>query len=267
LQIIFDFLLQNRNVFKFNFTSFIAPKSMKRFSFKNIQILRLLRFIILLCGIFFLICVGLSLTTLPYWGYHWLGTSLAKNNDKPVSIILLGGSGMPSESNLIRSWYTASAAVAFPESRVIIVMPGNPGDSAGTPGKMKKELVIRGIDPERIGFEMKGTNTRSQAIHCAEILDPAQPVWLVTSPENMRRSVLCFRKVGFNKISGLPAFENASEADFSFRDDELGGKPTILPDVGENLQVRYQLWNHLKYEILIVREMVALTYYRLRGWT
>ena len=239
---------------------------MKRFSFKNIQILGLLHFIILFGGIFFLLSVGLSLTTLPYWGYHWLGTSLAKTDNKPVTVILLGGSGMPSESNLIRSWYTASAAEAFPESRVIIAMPGNTTDSAGTPLKMMKELMIRGIDSERIAFELNGTNTRSQAIQCAAFMDPEQSVWLVTSPENMRRSILCFRKVGFKKIGGLPAFENASEADFSFNDDELGGKPTILPDVGENLQVRYQLWNHLKYEILIVREMVALSYYRLRGW-
>jgi uncharacterized SAM-binding protein YcdF (DUF218 family) len=239
---------------------------MKRFSFKNIQILRFLRFILLLSGIFFLLCIGLSLTTLPYWGVHWLGTSMVKTEEKPFSIILLGGSGMPSESNLIRSWYTASAAAAFPDSKVIIVMPGNAGDSTDTPMKMKKELMIRGIDPKRIFFEMKGTNTRSQAIQCATLLAPDQSVWLVTSPENMRRSILCFRKVGFKKIAGLPAFENPSEADFSFRDNELGGKPTILPDVGNNLQIRYQLWNHLKYEILIARELVALTYYRLRGW-
>jgi uncharacterized SAM-binding protein YcdF (DUF218 family) len=239
---------------------------MKRFSFKNIQILQLLRFIILLSGIFFLLCIGLSLTTLPFWGYHWLGTSMAKIKEKPSTIILLGGSGMPSESNLIRSWYTARAAAAFPESSVIIVMPGDTGDSTSTPQKMKKELMIRGIDSNRISFEMKGTNTRSQAIQCAALLDPTQPVWLVTSPENMRRSILCFQKLGFKKAGGLPAFENASEADFSFRDEELGGKPTILPDVGNNLQVRYQLWNHLKYEILIAREMAALAYYKLRGW-
>jgi uncharacterized SAM-binding protein YcdF (DUF218 family) len=239
---------------------------MKRLSFKNIQILHLLRFIILLSGIFFLLCVLISLTTLPYWGYHWLGTSLSKTTEKPSCIVFLGGSGMPSESNLIRSWYTASAAAAFPDSKVIIVMPGDAADSAGTPFKMKKELMIRGISPERITLETKGTNTRSQAIECAAFMDREQSVWLVTSPENMRRSILCFRKVGFNRTGGLPAFENASEADFSFKDDDLGGKPTILPDVGDNLQVRYQLWNHLKYEILIFREMTALLYYRLRGW-
>jgi len=185
---------------------------------------------------------------------------------KPESIVLLGGSGMPSESNLMRSWYASRAAEAFPESMVIIVMPGNMNDSVSTPYKMEKELVVRGISADRIRFETNGTNTRSQALRCASLLDKKQPVMLITSPENMRRSILCFRKAGFEKINGLPAFENAAEADFSFNDDELGGNRAFIPDVGDNLQVRYQLWNHLKYEILIAREMTALTYYRLKGW-
>jgi uncharacterized SAM-binding protein YcdF (DUF218 family) len=238
----------------------------KRFSLKNIQILRLVRFILILCGGFFLLCLGLSLTTLPYWGYHWLGTGLPAGVEKPDAILLLGGSGMPSESNLMRSWYTARAASLFPGSRIIIVMPGAIGDSTGTPYKMKEELILRGVESARISFEMKGTNTRSQALQCAGITDPLKPVLLVTSPENMRRSLLSFRKAGFVQACGFPAFENPSEADFSFRDKELGGKPSLLPDVGGNLQVRYQLWNHLKYEILISREWVALTYYRIRGW-
>ncbi len=92
------------------------------------------------------------------------------------------------------------------------------------------------------------------------------PILLVTSPEHMRRAVLAFKKVGFEKVNALPAFENAAEADFSFTDDELGGSTIMLPDVGNNINMRYQMWNHLKYEILIAREMVALTYYELRGW-
>jgi hypothetical protein len=89
---------------------------------------------------------------------------------------------------------------------------------------------------------------------------------LVTSPEHMRRAVLVFRKVGFTRINALPAFENALEADLVFKDDELGGNKLPIPDIGGNISVRYQFWNHLKYEILIAREMTALSYYKLRGW-
>ncbi|MFW6309729.1 MAG: hypothetical protein ACOC1D_01390, partial [Prolixibacteraceae bacterium] len=67
-------------------------------------------------------------------------------------------------------------------------------------------------------------------------------------------------------VNALPAFENAVEADLSFKDDELGGNKKMAPDVGQSIQVRYQIWTHLKYEILIAREIMALAYYKLRGW-
>lgn len=239
---------------------------MKRISFKNIQIFRLIRNFAILAGILFLLLLGLSFTTLPYWGYHWLGTSLSEIRSEPKTIVLLGGSGMPSESNLIRTWFAANAAHEFQESKVMVVMPGELSDSMSTPSRIFSELELRGIDPSRIIFEPKGTNTRSQAIECSHLISLSEPVLLVTSPENMRRSVLSFRKAGFEKVYALPAFENAAEADFTFVDDELGDSPGIVPDVGSNTNVRYQFWNHLKYEILIARELAALGYYKLRGW-
>ena len=145
-------------------------------------------------------------------------------------------------------------------------MPGDLKDSLSTPQLMKKELELRGINPELIRFENEGTNTRAQALNCQGLVKMQSSILLVTSPEHMRRSVLCFQKAGFEKVNALPAFENAVEADLSFDDDKLGGNKTLVPDIGESINMRYQLWNHLKYEILIAREMVALAYYKLRGW-
>ncbi|NQU88009.1 MAG: YdcF family protein [Mariniphaga sp.] len=239
---------------------------MTKIKFKNIQILILLRYIILINGIIFLICIILAFTTLPYWGYHWLGTSKSELKSEPETIVLLGGGGMPSQSNLMRSWFTAKAAKNFPDCKVYVAMPGDLLDSLSTPAKMKNELILRGVIPENIYFENEGTNTRSQALNCRKVIPFQQSILLVTSPEHMRRAVLCFRKVGFEKVNALPAFENAAEADFSFIDDALGGNKTLVPDVGKNTSVRYQVWNHLKYEILIVREWLALGYYKTRGW-
>ncbi|QIA08455.1 YdcF family protein [Draconibacterium halophilum] len=228
--------------------------------------MRLLRRFFVLIGIFFVVCLGFSFTEQPFWGYHWLGTSKAELKWKPKSIILLGGGGMPSQSNLMRSWYTEKAAKTFPEAKVIVAMPGLLSDSLSTPQLMKSELVLRGIPAERIAFEPKGTNTRSQALECQGVIKMQESILLVTSPEHMRRAVLAFRKVGFEKVNAVPAFENAAEADLSFTDDELGGNSRMIPDVGNNMNMRYQMWNHLKYEILIARELVALSYYKLRGW-
>jgi uncharacterized SAM-binding protein YcdF (DUF218 family) len=91
-------------------------------------------------------------------------------------------------------------------------------------------------------------------------------ILLVTSPEHMRRAVLVFKKAGFTHIGALPAFENALESNLLFNDDDLGGNKLLVPDIGNHTSIRYQFWNHLKYEILIAREMAALGYYWLRGW-
>jgi len=239
---------------------------MAKIRFKNIYFFRILRNFLVLFGLIFLICIALAFTTLPYWGYHWLGTSKSELATQPQTLVLLGGGGMPSESNLMRSWYMEKAARTFTRANIVIAMPGDLSDSLSTPQLMKKELELRGIQPNRISFENEGTNTRAQALNCQGLIKMQTPILLVTSPEHMRRAVLCFRKAGFEKVNALPAFENATEANLAFADDTLGGNTLLIPDVGHNINMRYQLWNHLKYEILIAREMTALAYYKLRGW-
>ena len=233
---------------------------------KSIYFLRLLRNLFVLIGIFFSICILLAFTSQPYRCYHWLGTSKSELKWEPSTIILLGGGGMPSESALMRSWYVEKAAKSFPKANIIIAMPGDLTDSLSTPRLMQKELIMRRVNDTQIRFENEGTNTRAQALNCQGLIKMQLPILLVTSPENMRRSVLCFQKTGFEKVNALPAFENAAEADFNFQDDELGGDKLLIPDVGRNLNIRYQLWNHLKYEIIVTREFFALAYYKVRGW-
>ncbi|MEI8115227.1 MAG: YdcF family protein [Bacteroidia bacterium] len=233
------------------------------------RILIFIRSVLLVSGVFFLLILALSFTTLPYWGYYWLGTSQSKITGKPEYIILLGGGGMPSESSLMRVYYVHRAAVESPESRIVISIPGNPEDSTSTARQVAAELISKGIDRQRILYEQTGTNTRSEALNLQQFNSEnltEKSILLVTSPEHMRRSVLVFRKAGFTRVSALPAFESAIESNLFFEDDQLGGNKTLVPDIGGNTEVRYQFWNHLKYEILIAREMAAMGYYKLRGW-
>lgn len=230
---------------------------------------RLLRMGLVGFGMLFLVILILSFTTLPFWGYHWLGTSQSKIVQKPDYIILLGGGGMPSESNLMRAFFVFRAATEFPESKIVISIPGNIADPDCTARLVAEELVCKGIDSSRIAYEPLGTNTRSQAL-CIQQLNSEplthQSILLVTSPEHMRRAVLVFKKAGFTNVNALPAFENALESNLLFKDDDLGGNKLLVPDIGSHTSIRYQFWNHLKYEILIAREMAALGYYWLRGW-
>ncbi len=243
-----------------------STKQMAKYYSKNIHFLRILRIFFVAAGVFFTAAVVIAFTTLPFWAVHWLGTSKSELKGMPATIVLLGGGGMPSESNLMRSWYTERAARSFPDAKILIAMPGDTTDRYSTPQLMLSELIRRGINSQRIRFENQGTNTRAQALHCLDLLNPADTLLLVTSPEHARRAVLCFQKAGFKTVYALPAFENAAEADLTYTAKELGGRKTVAPDVGDNTSVRYQVWNHLKYEITFAREMAALLYYKLRGW-
>ena len=220
-------------------------------------------------GVLFLVMLILSFTTLPFWGYYWLGTSQSNITEKPDYIVLLGGGGMPSESNLMRAFFVFKAAKESPKSQIVISIPGNAADPNSTAHLVSDELICKGIDSTRILYEELGTNTRSQALHLQQFNSESltnKSILIVTSPEHMRRAILVFKKAGFTRLSALPAFENALEADLVFKDDDLGGNKLPIPDIGNHTSVRYQFWNHLKYEILIAREMAALGYYKLRGW-
>lgn len=176
-------------------------------------------------GILFLLMLILSFTTLPFWGYYWLGTSQSKITGRPDYIILLGGGGMPSESNLMRAYYVFRAAHESMQSKIVISIPGDLADPTCTARLVAEELTGKGIDSSRIEFEALGTNTRSQALYLQQLKAERlsdKSILLITSPEHMRRAVLVFRKAGFTNVSALPAFEKALESNLLFKDDHLG---------------------------------------------
>lgn len=228
-----------------------------------------LRSVLVIFGALSLVLLALSFTSLPFWGYYWLGTSESKISGRPDYIVLLGGGGMPSESNLIRAYYVCEAAAESPESRIVISIPGDTTDKKSTARLVAAELIRKGIEQHRISYEEIGTNTRSQALQLQNFNGEkltSKAILLVSSPEHMRRAIQTFRKAGFTRVNALPAFESALEANLLFKDKDLGGNNLPVPDIGGSISVRYQFWNHLKYEILIAREIAALGYYKLRGW-
>ncbi|MFH1160906.1 MAG: YdcF family protein [bacterium] len=251
---------------------------------------------LLTLGVLALLMILVAFTSVPFWIWYGLGTSRAGITGSPDYIVVLGGAGIPSETGLMRTFYAAKAAAHFPYARLIIALPGDTADSLSSINKMRDELILRGVQPERIMLEDSGTNTRAQAIRVKEkitnyelniknsdsssffplpsslvlrpsslVLRPSSHVLLVSSPEHLYRAVLSFRKVGFEQVYGLPAFGVDNEADISFTARKLGGRPWV-PDVGDSITLRYQFWTQLQYEILIFREGVAIAYYWAMGW-
>jgi len=97
------------------------------------------------------------------------------------------------------------------------------------------------------------------------LLNENDNILIVTSPEHMYRSVKAFIKVGLVNTGGEPAFEKAIESNLLFKDDDLGGNNAV-PEIGGSMQIRYQFWNHMKYQIIVYREYFAIAYYKLKSW-
>ncbi len=264
---------------------------------------RIIRVILLIAGTTALIMAILAMTSAPFWIRYNMGMKKAGIHRQPDYIVVLGGGGMPSESGLMRCWYAAKAADRFPRSLVIVALPGDTADPQSSINGMKDELILRGVARDRIIFEDSGTNTRAEALLVKDLILRIQnlksgirhqalgireevqsinqsvnqsirqlsivncplSILLVTSPEHLYRAVLTFKKAGFLKVDGLPAFEKDIETDLSFNSGLLGGK-RYVPDVGDNVVLRYKFWNYLEYELELLREYVAIGYYWLMGW-
>ena len=237
------------------------------------MILRILKYILFFFGCLFLILFIFCLTSAPFWTWYNMSTKHAGIHRSPEFIVVLGGGGMPSESGLMRTWYAARLGNHFSRSKIIIALPGDTVDSLSSVYQMKEELILRGISGKRISFESLGTNTRAQALNIASSritryalrVTRDASLLIVTSPEHLYRAVRTFRKAGFLLVDGCPAFETAIESELSFDDRLLGGK-RWLPAIGKNITVRYQFWTQLHYEQLVMREWLAIVYYKLNGW-
>jgi hypothetical protein len=232
------------------------------------KLVRGLKAMVFTLGAVFTFMLILSFTTLPFWMYFDLGTRGADYKFTAEQIIVLGGSGMPSESNLIRCYKAAELARICPAARIIIALPKDSSEKlyGSAVYGMKRELILRGIDSTRITLETTGRNTRAQALAISTQVSTKESSVIVTSPEHMYRSLAVFRKVGFTSLGGEAAFERALESKLNVEQEKLGGRSIPLTGAAEELQLRYQFWNHLEYQILCYREYIAIAYYRLKDW-
>ncbi|MGV9011178.1 MAG: YdcF family protein [Flavobacteriales bacterium] len=214
-------------------------------------------------GVLMTIMLALAFTRIPFDAHRWLGTAGGFCKAIPDAIVVLGGSGMPSGPELMRCDLAADLARNFTDAQVVLILPEDTALAAA----MEQELVTKGVLPGRITAVLHGRNTREQALDLlADSADRLhQHITLVTAPENMYRSLLTFRKAGFAHVCGSPAFDHALFDDLRYAHGRIGGK-AYVPDVSNNMDLRYDFWNRLKLEITCMREYTALAYYKLNGW-
>lgn len=228
-----------------------------------VLLMALIRTALLIVGGLTAVMLVLAFTRMPFDAHRWLGTAGGLCNGIPDAVIVLGGSGMPSGPELMRCDLAADLAHSYNGVQVVLLLPQDTGLAAA----MQQELVTKGVAPEKIVAVLNGRNTREQALDL--LADNSawvdRNITLVTAPENMYRSLLTFRKAGFMHVCGSPAFDHALFDDLRYAHGGIGGK-AYVPDVSNNMDLRYDFWNRLKLEITCIREYTALAYYKLNGW-
>ena len=225
-------------------------------------------------GAFTLLFLALQFTQLPWRLYRSLFVIPALSTQSPTHILVMGGSGIPGESGLMRTFYGAEAAQLHPNAEVLVAMPLGASDSEASRGYLD-ELLLRGVPADRVRILPDGRNTREQAIRMKEYLGEQSSravVLVITNPEHIRRTVACLWRVGLTNVATLPAHTLSMDDRLPWKATDLdapGPAPmtrSIIPDIGSSLHLRYDFWNNQGYTSQAIREYVGLLYYRLRGW-
>jgi len=201
-------------------------------------------------AVFVVQCI-MALTGPPRALVDWLTCENLKPQETPRTIVVLGGGGIPSTSSLIRLYYAAEYGRNMTGTTFVVSLPSNIDPERASVGRMRDELVMRGIPASRIRMETRGLGTRDEAVKVRELLGEAtihEPVVVVSSEFHLRRAVLAFRRAGFSNVRGLYADNIGAEADFRFAG------------------LRYGVWNNLSRQAAIMRELIALAVYKVCGW-
>ena len=137
--------------------------------------------------------------------------------------------------------------------------PSDPDDSVSQLSMFLDELLLRGVSLDRTTSEQGGGNTHEQATAISEEYGEKR-ILLITAP----RTCISFR---CKRFVTLDAFRLKAWLPMNSR------YPSLIYLVSNsdyldvsNVQMRYNLWSYLIYEIRAAREYAAITYYWLRGW-
>lgn len=215
--------------------------------------MKTIKFILSTVGLCMLIALGLTLSPAPHKALNWLKETPEQSIAPPDYIVVLGGGGIPSESGLMRCYSAAELYEEYPKAQYIVSLPADDDPEKSSVGRMKQELIMRGVPSTQIQMEYKGRNTHEQAVEIAKMLGEegrlTQTTLIVSSPYHLRRALLCFKKQGFVLLRASGATSTGAEA-----------------DMGAHTNLRYAFWNNLHLGIDIIREGIALQVYKLKGW-
>ena len=129
--------------------------------------------------------------------------------DAPArNVIVLGlalEKGEPAP-DLLHRLDTAEAYLAEHPDATLILTGGNPDESGRTEAAVMRDILLaRGVSGDRMVLEDQASSTRDNFRNTARMIDPAEPVVLISSNYHMERAVRTAAEAGFTRVLRLPA--------------------------------------------------------------
>lgn len=125
--------------------------------------------------------------------------------DNAIVLGLALENGQPT-GDLLSRLDTARAYLGeYPESRLILT-GGNASESGRTEAAVMRDIMAeRGVAEDRMRLEDQAESTKENFRNTARIIDPGEPVVLISSNYHMDRAVQTAKAAGFTDIRRLPA--------------------------------------------------------------
>ena len=125
--------------------------------------------------------------------------------DKAIVLGLALENGKPTD-DLIARLNTAQAYLKEYRRSRLILTGGNADETGRTEAAVMQDLLRqRGVPEERMTLEDKAESTKENFQNTAKMIDPKDPVVLISSNYHMDRAVQLAKSAGFSHILRLPA--------------------------------------------------------------
>lgn len=125
--------------------------------------------------------------------------------DQAIVLGLALENGKPTDELLARLDTAQSYLGKYPGARLILT-GGNADASGRTEAAVMREILAeRGVADDRMILEDQAKSTKDNFRNTAQIIDPGEPVVLISSDYHMDRAVQTAKAAGFTNVQRLPA--------------------------------------------------------------
>lgn len=153
------------------------------------------------------IFIALTLFVLAVTAYT-VANSFGDATPKAKNAVVLGMAledGKPNSDLISRVETAVKYAGENPEA-TLIASGGNGSENVKSEAEVMKELLTeRGVEPSRIVTEDSSSDTRGNFENTAKLIDPTEPLVIITSSYHMQRAVDTAKSAGFTEVLKCPA--------------------------------------------------------------